>query len=265
MKRLRLFVKGNVDVHDALHSCRIDNELRWNGINAAFREMSLAVSARLRHETWTRSDALLASDGAVPEAWAARDLALGPYPLDSQFSRVLFDHGCDAVILSIQPDVMSRLLRHRQSGALLYANGFAQWRPCDVTWAKSAFEGIGSLEVSRSMANWHRIVAALQQVRPVPILIFNMSAVTPGETVYGYDGLEETLSERIRRFNLGLIELSRRTGAAIVDVDRIVAEHGANALKRDAVHLDAPGYRLVALEVARILEAMGALDGIDER
>jgi hypothetical protein len=37
MRRLTFFIKGNVDVHDSLHSCRIGGGLAWNGINDVFR------------------------------------------------------------------------------------------------------------------------------------------------------------------------------------------------------------------------------------
>ena len=69
----------------------------------------------------------------------------------------------------------------------------------------------------------------------------------------------EIYSTRIRHFNLGLTELSRRTGISIVDVDLIVARGGADRLKIDALHLTAEGCRLVAEEVVRILEDLGLL------
>jgi hypothetical protein len=77
--------------------------------------------------------------------------------------------------------------------------------------------------------------------------------------VHCFSGLDETLSTRIKRFNLGLIDLSRATGASIVDVDTIVASHGANRLKIDTLHLNAEGSRLVAEEVVRILADVGCL------
>ena len=67
MKRLTLFIKGNVDVHDSLHSCRLGGQLVWNGINEVLRVSHPGWLARMKHETWTRSDASLQSDGTVPE------------------------------------------------------------------------------------------------------------------------------------------------------------------------------------------------------
>jgi hypothetical protein len=45
-----------------------------------------------------------------------------------------------------------------------------------------------------------------------------------------------------------------------VDVDRIVACAGADRLKVDLLHLTAEGWRLVAEEVARILDERGCFD-----
>ena len=69
----------------------------------------------------------------------------------------------------------------------------------------------------------------------------------------------DTFATRIRRFNLGLADLSERTGVSIIDVDSLLARAGADRLKLDALHLTAEGYRLVAEEVVRVLEDLGLL------
>ena len=86
-----------------------------------------------------------------------------------------------------------------------------------------------------------------------------MSSVVPGEDLHDYLGMDEPASVRLKRFNLGLIALSRQTGVSIVDVDRIVAQGGAERLKFDAGHLTAAGCEAVAREVVRVLEDYGVL------
>jgi lysophospholipase L1-like esterase len=54
--------------------------------------------------------------------------------------------------------------------------------------------------------------------------------------------------------------LSEETGVSIVDVDTIVARHGADALKIDAMHLTPEGYKLVAREVVRVLDDLGLFE-----
>jgi lysophospholipase L1-like esterase len=113
------------------------------------------------------------------------------------------------------------------------------------------------------MANLAAIISRIRKGSEAPILIYNLSPIVARETIHCYLGIGETVSTRIRRFNLGLAELSEETGVSIVDVDTIVARHGADALKIDAMHLTPEGYELVAREVVRVLEDLGLFE--DER
>lgn len=109
------------------------------------------------------------------------------------------------------------------------------------------------------MENFKRIIFRLRKRAAAGVLIFNMSPIVPWERVHCYRGLPETLSARIRRINLALVELSRETGISLVDVDAVLARHGALSFKHDALRLTAGGCRLVAQEVIRILEDLGSI------
>jgi len=255
--RLTIFAKGNLDVRDTLHSLRLGGTLAWNGINEVVRKRLPGWTARVRHETWTRSDALLEARGVTPPDLASRAPPMGAYPAASQFSAALFEADADAYVLSVQPDLNTRLFRRRSEGYLLYPEGFSRWRPEDQAWFSDWFVEEPSPDVARSMANLERIIARIRARSSAPILIYNVSAAVPGESVHAYEGLEETLSTRIRRFDLALIELSARTGVSIIDVDRIVARGGADRLKLDTLHLTAEACQLVAQEVVRVLEELG--------
>ncbi len=74
LKRLTLFLKGNLDVYDSLYAYREGGVVKWNGINEVLRRAYPGVVIALRHETLTRSDALLQADGVVPDGLAARGL-----------------------------------------------------------------------------------------------------------------------------------------------------------------------------------------------
>jgi hypothetical protein len=260
VKRLTLFVKGNVDVRDSLHSCWIGSELRWNGVNEVLRERYPGTLARIKHETWTRSDALLHCDGTVPEALERRDLALGAYPLASQFSNAIFTASADAFILSIQPDVTMSLMRHRRDGFLFYPSDAQTWAADDWAWLRSDCEAKGLLHVDAAMNNLAAIVAKIREHSEAPILIYNLSPIIPGDQTYCYMGVGETFSSRIRKFNLALASLSEETGVSIIDVDSIIARHGADTLKLDAVHLMPKGYPLLAEEVVRVLNDLNVLE-----
>jgi hypothetical protein len=257
VKRVTVFAKGNVDIYDSLHSCRIDGKLCWNGINEVVRDRYAGITVRLQHETWTRSDALLEADGELPEELQHRALNLGSYPLISQFSNSVFQSNADVVILSVQPDVTGFLWRHARSGHLLLANDNRLWSKRDRDWLFEEFTGLDFLDPSESMSNFEKIISRIRENSTAEILIFNMSPIVPGEHVHCYRGLEFSISTRIRRFNLALVELSERNGISIVDVDGIVARAGADRVKLDFIHYTPEGYRLIAEEVVRILDDLG--------
>lgn len=259
MSRLVIFAKGNLDVKDTLHSLTMNGQVLWNGVNEIVRSRFPGKTVRVRHETWTRSDALLAATGDVPGELAERNLALAPYPLHSQFSKGLFEANADAFVLSLQPDVTTTLLRHRTSGHLFYPWNREKWSIEDRCWLQQEFIEVAELDVDHSMRNFARIVERIRAHSQAPILVYNLSSVIPGEWIYNYEALDEIYSTRIRRFNLALIELSQQTGISIVDVDRVVARIGADRVKLDAVHLNAEGCRLVSDEVVTILEDLGVL------
>src|SRR5437763_825262 len=118
MPRLTIFAKGNLDVRDSLLVSRVGNTLDCNGINELVRVRFPGFTVRIHHETCTRSDALTAAGGEIPPDLAGRQLDLGAYTLSSQFSRRVFTTPSDVVVLSLQPDLMMGLVRHRQQGYL---------------------------------------------------------------------------------------------------------------------------------------------------
>jgi hypothetical protein len=257
LNRLTLFAKGNLDLRDTLHSLRLGGDLVWNGVNEIVRERHPGWTIRFRHETLSRSDALLEARGVVPASLAERDPSLSTHPAASQFSTAVFDTEADAVILSIQSDLTVSVVRHRRDGYLLLPAGWSHWPAEGRAWIHENFEPVPRLDAAESMGHFTSIIARIRARTAAPILIYNVSSVVPGEQIHAYQGLEDTFSTRIRQFNLGLIELSQKTGISVIDVDAILARNGADRLKLDALHLTAEGCRLVAGEVVRVLEDHG--------
>jgi hypothetical protein len=253
MPRLTLFAKGNSDLTESLFLCP-DATAPWNGLNEALRSERPAWRVRLQHETLTRSDALLAATGTVPPDVVPLDLGW-PYDAASQFSAGFFDAEADVYLLSIQPDVTTTLLRHRRSGAVFFPGSARNRSPASRDWLRSECEPVPALSPDEALEHWLAIVGRLRRKTRAPILFYNLSSVVPGEQVESYRGLADSLSTRIKRFNLALIALSERSDAIVVDVDRLVAHGGADRLKLDSVRLTCEGNRLVAQEVLRILEA----------
>jgi lysophospholipase L1-like esterase len=260
MKRLTLFVKGNIDVRDSLHSCRVGGELLWNGVNEVLRSRFSGFSVRIRHETWTRSDALLAAEGSIPRSIAEKNLDLGSYTLQSQFSTAIFTTPADAVVLTIQPDVTNTLMRHKSDGYLLYPNDTQSWSLQDRAWLNTEFDYLPQLPVETAMDNLRAVIERIRAARDVPVLIYNMSPVIPGDMVHCYMGLGETFATRIKRFNLALTDLSQESGISIIDVETLLARRGIDAVKLDVTHLTAEGYALIAEEVVRVLADYGVFE-----
>jgi hypothetical protein len=260
MRRLNLFLKGNVDLRDTLLFSCLGGKLQWNGLNEVLRQDFPGHLVRIRHETWTRSDALTASDGTIPGGLGARSLPLHAYPLESQFSRKVFEIPSDVVVLSVQPDIFNNLLRHRRDGYPFYAPGVSQWTESDQRWLRGNFEDIGHLDVGTSMKNLARICQEARDSAGARVLVYTVPAAVPGIQIHHYHGLGETLPARIRRFNLALVDLAQELDISVVDVDALVACAGAERVQFGPVHFTAEGCRLVAQEVARILKDLGCFD-----
>lgn len=257
LRRLTIFAKGNLDVRDALHSLRVGGKVQWNGINEIVRVHFPTAVIQVRHETWSRSDALVAAGGSVPADLAERKLSLGAHPAAAQFSVALFETDADAIVLSVQPDVASTLARHKRNGYLFHPGHWQSWSEADRRWLQDEFVQEGLLDVDASMRNVEQIVARIRERSAAPILVYNVSSVVPGDTVHCHAGMGDTLATRIRRFNLGVAELSQRTGISVIDVDAVIARAGAARLKLDAFHLNGEGCRLVAEETVRVLDDLG--------
>jgi hypothetical protein len=259
MKRLTILAKANADVRDSLYAQVENGIVAWNGINSALAGQLAAPKIRVLHETMTRSDAVAGLRGAGAPAGLDRTLPLGPFKPAAQFSTRLYEGGFDAVVLSIQADVMHRLARHRADGHLFLPHGAGDWDAADREWLISHYDEAPPLAPEQSMHFLARLARRVRRARDVPILIYNLSPVLPWERIHDYRGTDETLGERIRRFNLALIGLSRAEGLSIIDVESIVARLGVAEAKRDAVILTARGCAGVAAEVVRVLGDLGCL------
>lgn len=262
---LRVFAKGNVDVRDSLLWSRVNGVLQWNGINEVLRPRFPHVLAKVRHETCTRLD-LIPLPGEqpaheVPAGIAAR-LPGGSHPIGRQQRTTLFDEPADVVVLSIQSAATNALVRHRRDGWLLLPDEIEGWPEEPRAYLERECEFAGLADPAVVMERLERLVLAIEQHLGAQVLVYNLSAITPGEQTHCWIGAEDSLTLRVQRMNLALAGLSAKLGFSVVDVDRLVACAGADALKVDLFHLRAAGWRLLAEEVVRILEERGLLDAV---
>jgi hypothetical protein len=260
MKRLNIFIKGNVDLHDSLMYSRINGRIEWNGINAALEERQLSYVARVRHEPCARWDQLGIEGVTPPAALSERQLPLGAFTLDTQFRSNLLAAPADVVVLSVQSDVMNRLARHRRAAYQFLAAGSETWATADQRWLEDEFDLPAAPCPTDSFAQLGRVVTEIRKTAAPSILVFNMSAAVPGDSVSSYRGLADALSTRIRAYNLGLVEAAATLDLGIVDVDLLTARAGADHLKLDGLHFNCAGLRLIAAETVRQIEARGHFD-----
>jgi hypothetical protein len=260
VKRVRIFVKGNVDVHDSLVYSRINGRIEWNGINTVLADAHPDYVARIRHEPCARWDAVGIECGRIPDRLAARNLQLGAHSLEAQFASRLLRDEYDILALSLQADIMNPMLRHRDEGYTFFPAGSQTWSAADNAWVSAEFTPIGLSTPSASMARLASILEIVRARSQPKVLVYTMSSVVPGERLSSYRGLGDALSTRIRAFNLALIESAADLDVHVVDVDHILASAGADRVKVDVLHLTSEGYGLIAKEVVRILENIGQLD-----
>jgi hypothetical protein len=260
---LRIFAKGNVDVRDSLLWSRVGGVLEWNGINEVIRARHPGVLAKIKHETCTRLD-LIPLPGEVPPLEPpeeiARRLPSGAHPIERQQRTALFDEPADVVVFSLQSAALNALVRHRRDGWLLLPDDFESWDFESRSFLESECEYAGLAPIEVTMERLAQLVVAVEERLGAHVLVYNLSPLSPGERIHCWLGAEDSIALRVQRFNIRLAELSARLGFSIVDVDRIVACAGADRLKVDLLHLTAEGWRLVAEEVARILDERGCFD-----
>jgi hypothetical protein len=231
----------------------------WNGVNAVLRDVARSGGVRVRHETSTGFAALLSAEGTSPADVESRAGLFGPFSPQCQFSSAFYAPGHTAVVLSIQGDVCVPMLRHRESGALLHPYNCMAWPLADLEWLQRNCVPLQRCSAEDSMQHLLGVIERFRQVNDAPILVSNLSTVTPGETVHAYLGIDESYAQRVRRFNVALVDAAMQVDFSIVDVERIVATGGARTLLTDAIHLSAEGCRAVAGEVVRILDDYGVL------
>jgi len=233
----------------------------WNGLNQILQEENYDFRVQVKHETCSRTDALLASTGSPPPSLLSKDLPLEAFSCNYQFSDAIFSTSADAYILSIQPDVATSLIEHSKEKYRLYPHNQDRWSEQNQHWFKSEFDPCPPLTAIESMDNFRKIIFKIRQRSAAPILIYNLCSAMLGDTMASHQGFEDCLSTRILRFNLALIELSIELGIYIVDVNRLLSRCGSDLQKIDTWHVNAKGQKIIAKEVAKILSECGLGDG----
>lgn len=93
------------------------------------------------------------------------------------------------------------------------------------------------------------------------VLIANVSTVDPNDQTVDYRGLDvEPFVLRAHRVDLLLVDVSHNEGISIIDVDRLVAELGAEGNLEGQARYGPRACEMIAAEVVRVLEDYGFFD-----
>ena len=154
-------------------------------------------------------------------------------------------------VISVSSEVLTRAWRHRSTGYVFapLQSWLAQWSEPARAYLASEFDDHGLLAIDVVAANLTRMIEA----GPRAILINMFRAVFEPRPVR-HAGTGETVRERIRKANIMIAQVSRVTGARVVDVDSILGDVGAVSLDADYRLASERARGLVAEAIARAIE-----------
>jgi hypothetical protein len=238
--RVGIYAKGSCDLRSVL-TCEPLVRTAWSGRGAILKEGLVSDS---------RSDLLLQTLEELPrERTAAVEAKLqldADYFLPRLFEKTFTVPGPrgpeefpkSVICLSIAPDVVRTLYRHREHGYLVDPGGWwldqsMQTVLADlsaVNWFRQNFASAGKIRLESFVENFTRIVERLKATVGAPIIVWNVLDVEPGGRTHNYQFVKDPHEKRRREFNLALVEMSRRLDFAIVDIDRIFKRRGVQAM-----------------------------------
>lgn len=170
------------------------------------------------------------------------------------------------VVMSIGPDMVRSMYRHREHGFLFDPGGF--WLGADlknvlgdmdtVKWFARNFQKLGRIGIEDAMANFERIITEVRRNVGATVVMANALVVDPGITTFDYMLSHSPIPARRREFLLGLVDLSQKLDFPILDMDTIVKRDGVTGMA-DFVHYTAPQKSAIGEQLACLLDEIGAL------
>jgi hypothetical protein len=171
----------------------------------------------------------------------------------------------DAVVLSASAE--TGLYRHRRLGYAVSVNGFriARAGPNIAAWMHESFEPVRRSidDVARDYRALFAAMRAAQGQAPGHVLIVNLMSTAGDDDIQNYQAFDQPMGDvlvgvRARDINLMLHDLARENAdVAIVDLDAITAEIGAQRNLPDGIHSSGALQAELRREIVRILNARG--------
>ena len=171
----------------------------------------------------------------------------------------------DVVVLSLAPNVVRTLYRHKEHGFLVDPGGWwlakvqsALGERETLAWFKASFRPVGKLSVAEFAAMFRTLVPLVRDRTGAQVLVTNVLTVEPGDREHNYQLRRNPDGMRRREFCLALTDLSRELGFHVLDVDRVLKRSGIER-QVDFSHFPTDLYPAIAAEAARVLQEMAVL------
>lgn len=168
------------------------------------------------------------------------------------------------VVLSLAPNVIRILYRHREHGFLVDPGGWWLSQDLDIVmrdpdqlaWFREHFEQVGRLSLDEFVDLFRTVIRLLKdRAHARHILVFNVLTVEPGDRIHNFQLRRNPEVMRRREFCLALVELSRELGFHIVDIDRVLKREGVDR-QVDFAHFPKDLAMPIAADVFDILRTL---------
>jgi hypothetical protein len=254
---LRISVKGNGDVASSLLGPAAGGDLR-DRIHRRYRG---AFTVQLFHEPCGRSDLLLDQLVAAgpPAGWDCPGPdAGGPSFIEPLHSR-FWAEPADVVVLPLQPDIDHQPWEHRASGRRFFPDPGrgGPWDRGFADWLTARCRPVEPFTAGQCKESLRRVIRAVKERIGAHVLVYTGSSIEPGEDPSRYHGRPEPRGLRVQRFNLAVFELSAEEGIAVIDVDRVLGELGAQWHVLPGGRYSDRALAALQEEVVRVLEDIG--------
>jgi hypothetical protein len=168
--------------------------------------------------------------------------------------------------LSIGPDLMRTVYRHRENGLLVDPGGAWLNQSLELTlqdlsvatWFRQNFVSIGRTSVDSFMESFAQVVRLVKQRTGAHVIVFNSLTVDPGSTLHNYQLVKNCHAIRRRQFHLAVVDLSRQLDVSVIDLDRVLKRAGVR-MHVDFGHAPPVFNPLIAQEVVRMIRDLGVL------
>jgi hypothetical protein len=269
-KRLGIYARGGCDLRLILG---LSHLIKRQGFDGSYCILQDGTASDARSDLLLQALQGLPLDEIEP---VSQQLNLGAAYFQSRLFNKTFavpgfedvgEFSKDVVIISVGPDVVRTMYRHREKGFLVDPGGGWLNQNMEmvlkdlsvVSWFRKNFQSIGMIPLEEAMANYTQIIQLLKEKVCRHLLVFNTLSIDPGSLTHNYQFVKDCHVKRRLEFNLALVELSRKLDFSVINLDRILKRAGTGQ-HVDFGHLPPKFSLLTSQEVFRVMHELGVFE-----